>query len=191
MRTTLPCAAVFPCAAVLGSASALVLVATAFAQDPTGPLPPPPASTWRGEIIGFEGEAAITLGEMVEALELLFLPQASQHFEGLYGATLRNSEQVERWIQGYLDYRALSQGCGSEEIRAARETAIADAREIIARRVEERVAASKRPGAAAPFPPGVTAEAWADVDAAFQYWAQQLRYRLCTDRALGGCVPPE
>jgi hypothetical protein len=34
-------------------------------------------------------------------------------------------------------------------------------------------------------------DSWGDVDAAFQYWAQQLRYRLCTDRGAGGCVPPE
>jgi hypothetical protein len=32
---------------------------------------------------------------------------------------------------------------------------------------------------------------WDDVDAAFRYWAQQLRYRLCTDRGAGGCIPPE
>lgn len=172
MRTSLPCAAVFPCAGGLVRASVVALSVLmfgpwtfgggAFGQEPADSVPAPSTSAWRGEIIGFEGEAAITLGEMVEALEQLFLPGASQHFEGLYGATLRSSEQVERWIQGYLDYRALSRGRGSDEIRAARESAIANAREIIARRVEERVAASKRPGAAAPFPPGVTAEAWAE-----------------------------
>jgi len=34
-------------------------------------------------------------------------------------------------------------------------------------------------------------DSWSDVDAAMLYWAQQLRYRLCTDRGAGGCVPPE
>lgn len=34
-------------------------------------------------------------------------------------------------------------------------------------------------------------DSWGDVEAAFQHWAQQLRYRLCTDRGVGGCVPPE
>jgi hypothetical protein len=33
-------------------------------------------------------------------------------------------------------------------------------------------------------------DSWGDVEAAFQYWAQQLRYRLCTERGAGGCIPP-
>jgi hypothetical protein len=145
MRTIFPFAAVL--ALVAGSA---------------GQVPPEPPPAWRGEIIGFEGEAAITLGEMVQSLEQLFLPQAAQQFDSQYGATLRGSEQVERWIQGYLDFRAVSRGLGAEAIGRARERAIADAQEIIAVRVERRLADSARPGAAAPFPPGVTAEAFAE-----------------------------
>lgn len=38
---------------------------------------------------------------------------------------------------------------------------------------------------------GGSVDSWSDVDAAFQYWAQQLRYRLCTERGAGGCMPPE
>lgn len=34
-------------------------------------------------------------------------------------------------------------------------------------------------------------DSWSDADAALQYWAQQLRHRLCVERGAGGCVPPE
>jgi hypothetical protein len=33
-------------------------------------------------------------------------------------------------------------------------------------------------------------DSWGDVEAAFQYWAQQLRYRLCTERGGADCVAP-
>ncbi|MBK9385004.1 MAG: peptidylprolyl isomerase [Planctomycetes bacterium] len=141
---------------LVGSA-ALAWLAGVRGQEPSGP---PPA--WRSQIIGFEGGVAITLGEMVQSLEQLFLPDASRHFDSQYGSTLRGSEQVEHWIQGYLDYRALSGGLSADQLRSAREQAIADAQEIIAQRVEQRVAGAARSGAPAPFPPGVTAEAWAE-----------------------------
>ncbi|MFZ2100011.1 MAG: DUF3313 domain-containing protein, partial [Oricola sp.] len=31
---------------------------------------------------------------------------------------------------------------------------------------------------------------WSDVEAAFQYWAQRLRYRLCNERGGADCVAP-
>ncbi len=142
---------------LLVGAVAAVGLSGASGQEPAGPAP-----AWRSQVIGFEGGVAITLGEMVQALEQLFLPDASKHFDSQYGSTLRGSEQVEHWIQGYLDFRALSSGLSAEELRAARESAIADGQEIIAQRVEQRVQAAARPGSPAPFPPGVTAEAWAE-----------------------------
>lgn len=33
-------------------------------------------------------------------------------------------------------------------------------------------------------------DSWADVDAAFDYWAQKLRYRLCQESGRGGCAAP-
>jgi hypothetical protein len=33
-------------------------------------------------------------------------------------------------------------------------------------------------------------DSWNDVEAAFQYWAQRLRYRLCTERGGTDCVAP-
>ncbi|MGH8472379.1 MAG: DUF3313 family protein, partial [Gammaproteobacteria bacterium] len=32
---------------------------------------------------------------------------------------------------------------------------------------------------------------WADVESAFQYWAERVRYRLCNERGGTGCVAPE
>ncbi|MGH8517645.1 MAG: DUF3313 family protein [Panacagrimonas sp.] len=32
---------------------------------------------------------------------------------------------------------------------------------------------------------------WADVEGAFQYWAERLRYRLCKERGGADCVAPE
>jgi hypothetical protein len=33
-------------------------------------------------------------------------------------------------------------------------------------------------------------DSWNDVETAFQYWAQRLRYRLCTERGAVDCVAP-
>lgn len=33
-------------------------------------------------------------------------------------------------------------------------------------------------------------DSWSDVETAFQYWAQRLRYRLCTERGGADCVAP-
>ncbi len=33
-------------------------------------------------------------------------------------------------------------------------------------------------------------DSWADVDAAFDYWSQKLRYRLCQESGRGGCAAP-
>jgi hypothetical protein len=33
-------------------------------------------------------------------------------------------------------------------------------------------------------------DSWADVETAFKYWAQRLRYRLCTERGAADCVLP-
>lgn len=54
--------------------------------------------------------------------------------------------------------------------------------ELLAAAVDRRVGGKALSG---------SVDSWSDVDAALQYWAQQLRYRLCTDRGAGGCVPPE
>lgn len=54
--------------------------------------------------------------------------------------------------------------------------------ELLAAAVDRRVGGKSVAG---------SVDSWSDVDAAFQYWAQQLRYRLCTERGAGGCIPPE
>lgn len=54
--------------------------------------------------------------------------------------------------------------------------------ELLAAAVDRRVGGKSVAG---------SVDSWDDVEAAFQYWAQQLRYRLCTERGAGGCVPPE
>ncbi|MGI9510940.1 MAG: DUF3313 domain-containing protein [Geminicoccaceae bacterium] len=38
---------------------------------------------------------------------------------------------------------------------------------------------------------GGAVDSWDDVQESFEYWAEQLRYRLCTDRGASNCVPPE
>ena len=37
---------------------------------------------------------------------------------------------------------------------------------------------------------GGAVDSWDDVQESFQYWAQQLRYRLCIDRGASNCVRP-
>lgn len=133
-----------------------LLFGGASAQEPAAPR-----MEWRAEVIGFEREMPVTLGAMVECLEALFLPELSARFDSSYGATLRGSEQVDRWIQGYLDFRALSRELKPEQLKSAQELMLNDAKEIITRRVEERIRAAKQKPDSAPFPPGVTAEAWA------------------------------
>lgn len=54
--------------------------------------------------------------------------------------------------------------------------------ELLAAAVDRRVGGKSISG---------SVSSWDDAEAAFQYWAQQLRYRLCTERGVGGCVPPE
>jgi hypothetical protein len=54
--------------------------------------------------------------------------------------------------------------------------------ELLAAAVDRRVGGKSIEG---------SVDSWGDVDAALQHWAQQLRYRLCTQRGAGGCVPPE
>ncbi|HEX7074539.1 MAG TPA: DUF3313 domain-containing protein [Hyphomicrobiaceae bacterium] len=38
---------------------------------------------------------------------------------------------------------------------------------------------------------GGSIDSWDDADQAFQYWAEQFRYRLCTQRGDTDCEPPE
>ena len=38
---------------------------------------------------------------------------------------------------------------------------------------------------------GGAVDSWDDVQESFEYWAKQLRYRLCTDRGASNCVPPK
>jgi Protein of unknown function (DUF3313) len=37
---------------------------------------------------------------------------------------------------------------------------------------------------------GAPADSWDDVHQAYRYWAQQFRYRLCTERGATDCTPP-
>jgi hypothetical protein len=37
---------------------------------------------------------------------------------------------------------------------------------------------------------GAPTDSWDDVRQAYRYWAQQLRYRLCTERGATDCTPP-
>jgi hypothetical protein len=37
---------------------------------------------------------------------------------------------------------------------------------------------------------GAPIDSWDDVRKAYQYWAQQFRYRLCVERGDTGCTPP-
>lgn len=37
---------------------------------------------------------------------------------------------------------------------------------------------------------GAPTDSWDDVRQAYRYWAQQLRYRLCTERGGADCTPP-
>ena len=38
---------------------------------------------------------------------------------------------------------------------------------------------------------GAPTDSWDDVRQAYRYWAEQFRYRLCTERGGAGCTPPE
>jgi hypothetical protein len=38
---------------------------------------------------------------------------------------------------------------------------------------------------------GDMTDSWADVRAAYRYWAQRLRYRLCAEAGRADCTPPE
>ena len=38
---------------------------------------------------------------------------------------------------------------------------------------------------------GAPTDSWDDVREAYRYWAQQLRFRLCTERGATDCTPPE
>jgi hypothetical protein len=38
---------------------------------------------------------------------------------------------------------------------------------------------------------GAPTDSWDDVREAYRYWAQQLRYRLCTERGATDCTPPK
>ena len=38
---------------------------------------------------------------------------------------------------------------------------------------------------------GGAVDSWDDVNEAFQFWAKQIRYRLCTDRGAANCIPLE
>lgn len=68
---------------------------------------------------------------------------------------------------------------------ASGEARIADGAtgELLAAAVDRRVGGKSVTGA--------PTDSWDDVHQAFQYWAKQFRYRLCTERGEADCVPPE
>ena len=55
--------------------------------------------------------------------------------------------------------------------------------ELVAAGVDRRVGGKSVTGA--------PTDSWDDVREAYSYWAQQLRYRLCTERGAADCTPPE
>ena len=54
--------------------------------------------------------------------------------------------------------------------------------ELVAAAVDRRVGGKSISG---------STDSWNDVNQAFQFWAKQFRYRLCTERGDTGCVAPE
>ena len=139
----------------------LLSLSPAAAQDGAAAAPAVD-DRWRNEVIGYEEEIPIRLGEMVDALSGWYLKDVAKSFEGEYGKVFRQSPQVAHWIASYLDLRGMLPDFSEEALDAAVQQTLNDAGEIIAQRIEARIRRAQRTPGRTPFPPGVTRESMAE-----------------------------
>ena len=162
-----------------------------------------PVTVWKGGESAFDGLSAEERQNMADALFAALQKELSQDYkmvDGVGPGVLRiqvaltdaeGSSPVMDTISTVLpvglavsEAKGLVTGKPSFVGEAQAEAKITDGStgELLAAAIDRRVGGKKLAG---------SFNSMNDVQAAFQYWAQQLRYRLCTSRNGNNCQKPE